>query len=275
MGKKIILITGASSGIGHDLAEKILEDETFKVYIASRNVGKMMDLKNQGAEIIRMDVTLDGDVTSGIDTIINNEGRLDILVSNAGYGTYGTIENVSIEEIKYQYDVNVFGMARLIKTALPHMRKQKSGKIIITSSVVSNMTTLGMGYYSSTKYALKAIAIALRQEVVNLGIDVSLIEPGAVKSGFDNIALKKLKEIDYPQDYKKLMDGFNRYMTNTYEKCIGTKSTVKCMLKAIYAKKPRAIYRTTPDAKWMPTLAGMMPAKLYDKYVISMMKRAK
>src|SRR4030042_785124 len=127
MAMKTVLITGASSGFGKRVAEKLL-DEGYPVYAAARRVEKMTDIEEKGAHILRMDVTDKGAVEAGVAQVIKEQGKIDVLFNNAGYGSFGPIECVPMEDIQHQYEVNVFGMARLIKAILPYMRKKRSGR---------------------------------------------------------------------------------------------------------------------------------------------------
>jgi len=189
--KKVILLTGASSGIGYQTAE-ILAKEGHVVYGAARRTEKMETLKQFGVKPIYLDVTDEESIKSAIDTIIVNEGCIDVLINNAGYGSYGAIEDVEINEAKMQFEVNLFGLARLVQLVLPHMRKQKSGRIINISSMGGRLTSYFGGWYHATKYALEAFSDALRMEVADFGIDVSLIEPGGIKTEWGIIAADKL-----------------------------------------------------------------------------------
>ncbi len=189
--KKVILLTGASSGIGYQIAE-ILAKEGHVVYGAARRTEKMETLKQFGVKPIYLDVTDEESIKSAIDTIIVNEGCIDVLINNAGYGSYGAIEDVEINEAKMQFEVNLFGLARLVQLVLPHMRKQKSGRIINISSMGGRLTSYFGGWYHATKYALEAFSDALRMEVADFGIDVSLIEPGGIKTEWGIIAADKL-----------------------------------------------------------------------------------
>ena len=189
--KKVILLTGASSGIGYQTAE-ILAKEGHVVYGAARRTEKMETLKQFGVKPIYLDVTDEESIKSAIDTIIVNEGCIDVLINNAGYGSYGAIEDVEINEAKMQFEVNLFGLARLVQLVLPHMRKQKSGRIINISSMGGRLTSYFGGWYHAIKYALEAFSDALRMEVADFGIDVSLIEPGGIKTEWGIIAADKL-----------------------------------------------------------------------------------
>lgn len=190
--KKVILLTGASSGIGYQTAED-LAGQGHIVYGAARRLDAMEPLKAKGVKPIYLDVT-DGDsIKKAVDTIIKNEGRIDVLVNNAGYGSYGALEDVSMEEARAQFEVNVFSLAELIQLVLPHMRKQKSGRIINVSSMGGRLTTYFGAWYHATKYAVEALSEALRMETSDFGIDVSIIEPGGIKTDWGFIAADKLE----------------------------------------------------------------------------------
>ena len=188
--KKVILLTGASSGIGYQTAESLAK-EGHVVYGAARRIEKMETLKQFVVKPIYLDVTDEESIKSAIDTIIRNEGRIDVLINNAGYGSFGAVEDVDISEAKMQFEVNLFGLARLLQLVLPHMRKQKSGRIINVSSMGGRLTTYFGAWYHATKYALEAFSDALRMEVSDFGIDVSLIEPGGIKTDWGIIAANK------------------------------------------------------------------------------------
>jgi NADP-dependent 3-hydroxy acid dehydrogenase YdfG len=260
---KTVLITGASSGFGKQVALRLL-DEGYIVYGTARRVEKMRDIGERGGHVLEMDVTDTAAVNAGVNRIITEQGRIDVLFNNAGYGSYGIIECVPLDEIKYQYDVNVFGMARMIQAVLPHMRAQRSGRIINTASVVGHVSMAVLGWYASTKYAVEALTDALRMEVKRLGIDVVLIEPGAVKTGFDDVAFAALAKTDCPDDYRALVSAFKRFGQAMYAKCPGPESTVKAVLKAIKARRPKIRYATTTDAWILPKVRRLLGARLFD-----------
>lgn len=268
MSNKIVLITGASSGFGKLTAEKLLAMDDYIVYAAARRVEKMEDLKQKGAHLLKMDVTDNDTVVAGVEQIIQEQGKIDILHNNAGYGSYGMIETVPIEEVQYQYDVNVFGMARVLQAVLPHMRKQRHGRVVITASIVSHVSQMGLGWYASTKHAIRAMAIALRQEVRDLGIEVVMIEPGAVNTGFAEVAFGTMYAITPPEDYKELHDAFSKFMVNNYAVAPGPESTVNAMVKAMTSDKPNFVYRTTTDAKFGPMVVGMIPDRSFDSMIL-------
>lgn len=271
--EKVVFITGASAGFGHDTAKELLH-RGYKVYATARRLEPMADLKELGARLIKVDVTKDDDVRNAVEQIISEEGRIDIVYGNAGYGAYGNIENITLEEIKYQYDVNLFGQARIIQAVLPHMRKVRNGRIILTASLVSHLSTAGLGWYASTKHALYGMGTALRQEVKGLGIDVIMIHPGAVKTEFANVAVETMDRIDYPDDYRLLMKGFRNNIVNSNETSPGPESTVRAMVTAGTVKKPKTTYDTTRDAKVLKRIKALLSDRIMDSLVLGMYRKA-
>src|ERR1700712_5218897 len=186
--KKVILVTGASAGMGKEFAKELLKDGHI-VYGAARRTEKMEDIRQLGVKVLEMDVTDEQSMIKGVDTIIKAEGKIDVLVNNAGFGSYGPLEDVPIEDARYQLEVNVFGAARLIQLVLPSMRKHHWGRIINISSVGGKITTPFGGWYHASKFALEGMSDTLRKEVEPFGIDVVVIEPGGVKSDWASISL--------------------------------------------------------------------------------------
>jgi len=200
--KKVILITGASSGIGYDAAQTLAR-QGHKVYAAARRVELMEPLRKEGIVTIKMDVTNSQSMAAGVQTILDAEGRIDVLVNNAGYGYFGAIENVSMEEARRQVEVNVFGLAELCQLVLPHMRRQGSGRIINTSSIAGKIVIPFGGWYHVSKYSVEAFSDALRMEMKPFGVDVVLIEPGGIKTDWGIIASHHLAESSKGTPYEK------------------------------------------------------------------------
>lgn len=209
--KKVILVTGASSGMGKEFVKTLL-NEGHIVYAAARRVDKMEDVKKAGAKILSLDVTKDDSMVNGIATVIKNEERIDVLINSAGFGLNGAIEDVSMADAKYQFEVNVFGMSRLIQLALPHMREKRSGKIINISSVAGKISSPMAGWYHASKHAVEALSDSLRTEVKQFGIDVVIIEPGAIKSEWGAIARDNTLKISGNGAYKEMAKS---YVDNT------------------------------------------------------------
>ncbi len=199
---KTALVTGASSGIGKSTVEDLLAKGA-KVYAAARRVEKMKDLEKLGATIIKMDVTDENSMVNGVDTIIEKEGSIDILINNAGYGSYGAIEDVPVEEGRRQFEVNIFGLSRLIQLVLPGMRANRYGKIVNISSIGGKIYTSFGGWYHATKHALEGLSDCLRLETSEFGIDVVIVEPGGIKTDWGEISADNLKKTSGNGVYSK------------------------------------------------------------------------
>ncbi len=239
--KKVILITGASSGMGKVFAQDLTK-EGHIVYGAARRTDLLNDLSRQGIQTIVLDVTNDESMKSCVQTILEKEGRIDVLVNNAGYGSYGTIEEVSMEEAKRQLDVNVFGLARMTQLVLPGMRKQRSGTIINISSIGGKIATPFGAWYHASKFAVEGMSDSLRLEVAPFGIDVVVIEPGGVKSEWATIAYDNLIKTTENTAYKDMADKFKQAFEKTVAKNAEPEVISRLVSKAISAKRPKTRY---------------------------------
>ena len=270
--KKVILLTGASSGIGYQTAESLAK-EGHVVYGAARRIEKMETLKQFGVKPIYLDVTDEESIKSSIDTIIENEGRIDVLINNAGYGSFGAVEDVEINEARRQFEVNLFGLARLVQLVLPHMRKQKEGRIINVSSMGGRLTTYFGAWYHATKYALEAFSDALRMEVSDFGIDVSLIEPGGIKTDWGIIASDKLANSAKGGAYEKEAMKTAKGMKKQYSGNLLSNPIVitKAISKAVNSNRPKARYLIGFMAKPLVFLHTILPTKVFDKIMKKLM----
>ena len=179
---QVVFITGCSTGIGRDLAIK-LTNSGYTVVATARNVNAMQDL--DVALKLPLDVTDLVSIQTAVDSIMLRFGRIDVLVNNAGYAQIGPLEELSDKQIQQMFNVNVFGVTRMTRVVVPHLRKQKSGRIINISSIAGKMVTPVNGSYAASKFALEALSDALRWELKPFNIQVILIEPGAIKTNFD------------------------------------------------------------------------------------------
>lgn len=263
--KKVILITGATSGIGFQTAE-YLSKEGHIVYGAGRRVDKLEQLKALGVRGVKLDITDEQSMLTAVNEIISEEGRIDVLVNNAGYGSYGAVEDVEIAEAKKQFEVNLFGLSRLTQLVLPHMRKQRSGTIINISSMGGRVTTYFGAWYHATKYALEGFSDALRMEVKEFGIDVVLVEPGGIKTDWGFIAADHLADSAKNGPYKlaaqKTADGMRKQYNG---KMMSDPIVIaKIIAKAIATKKPRTRYLIGFGAKPLVFMHTILPTRLFD-----------
>ncbi|WP_157954311.1 SDR family NAD(P)-dependent oxidoreductase [Saccharospirillum mangrovi] len=270
--KKVALVTGASSGFGLHLVQALLSRGVV-VYAAARRLEPMSPLQQAGAILLSMDVCDDASVQAGVEQIVRETGQLDLVYNNAGYGAFGPVESVSLDEARYQFEVNVFGLARVNAAVLPILRRQRSGRIIVTASNSSYIVAPGTGWYGATKYAVRALCEALRLEVSNLGIQVVQIEPGPVNTGFGTVAFEKLDKLDVSDDYRPLIGAFRTYMADSYAKSPGMESTVNAMVHAGLARRPRWIYRTTFESKSVTFLRGLLGIHIYSWIVLRIFSR--
>ena len=270
---QVILITGASDGFGHLAAEKLLA-KGHTVYATARRTEKMRDLQEKGAHVLHLDVTDTEEVKKVVEQLMAEQGRIDVLVNNAGFGQYGVVEAVSEEQLKYQFDVNVFGMHRLQQAVLPHMRKAHSGKIINLASIVSHVSAPILGWYASTKHAVKGMTEALRMEVRDLGIEVVEIEPGAVRTGFEEVAFSSMEGVQAPSDYDNVVKGMSNASRNMYKSAPGPESTANAIVTAVEANRPRAVYKTTTDSHILPRVRRLIGDRRYGAMNLWMARRA-
>lgn len=269
--KKIVLVTGASSGFGKFTAIELIK-RGYTVYGAARRVEQMLDLVDLGGHAIKMDVTADDSVKAGVEQIIKEQGKIDALVNNAGYGSYGFIETADIDQMKRMYEVNVWGLVRVSQHVLPYMRKEKSGNIINVSSLVGKVSIAFIGFYSSSKHAVEALSDAMRQEVARFGINVSVIEPGVFKTGFDGVVLDELSNVKPGEAYQPLLDNFVPMFNKMYDTAPTPEPVVKAIIKAIEKRKPKTRQAVGADAKGGIMVKGLLGDRTFDNIMLSRMK---
>jgi NAD(P)-dependent dehydrogenase (short-subunit alcohol dehydrogenase family) len=206
---KTVLITGCSSGIGRATARAFL-DEEWEVYATARNPADIETLGERGCDISTLDVTDADDVERVVSRIVDEHGRVDCLVNNAGYAQFGPVEDVPTEKVHQQFDVNVYGPHRLTRAVLPHMREQEEGTIVNVSSAAGRLSFPGGGVYCGSKFALEAMSDALRVEVDDLGINVVLVEPGPVDTSFQDRAAEEVDDgLDRSEAYASFYKAFD------------------------------------------------------------------
>ena len=190
---KVVLVTGCSSGIGRATAQRLAERD-WTVYATARKPEAIADLEAAGCRTLALDVNDEASMAAAVATIEAEHGAVGVLINNAGYSQSGAIESVGIDEVRRQFETNVFGLVRLTQLVLPAMRAQQFGKVVNVSSMGANFTFPGGGFYHATKYALEAISDALRFEVKAFGIDVVVIQPGIIRTGFGDAAIASMED---------------------------------------------------------------------------------
>lgn len=269
MATKIVLITGASSGIGKETAKELIKDEHI-VYCAARSLDKMNDLKKIGGHPIELDITKHETITECVDKIIKEQGRIDVLFNNAGFGLYGSVEETNIDDARYQFEVNLFGLGRLTQLVLPYMREKKSGTIINTSSVGGKVYTPLGAWYHATKHAVEGWSDCLRLEVKPFGINVVIIEPGFISTSFGSVLYEPLLERSGNGPYKKLALAVAKGIRAQNEKTSSPPSVIaKTVVKAINATNPKTRYAAGKFAKPLILMRKWLSDKLYDRLIMS------
>jgi NAD(P)-dependent dehydrogenase (short-subunit alcohol dehydrogenase family) len=209
MAAKVCLVTGASSGIGHATALELLR-AGHTVYGAARRVPKMADIVEAGGHALEMDATRDEDLERAVNTVLDEQNRIDVLVNNAGVALHGAVEDVPMSLARNQFEVNVIAPARLVQLVLPHLRKQASGTIVNVSSIGGEIALpLGAWYYAS-KHAMEAYSDTLRQEVRAFGIDVVVVQPGIIRTEFESGTARELREISGQGAYGRMAEAMAR-----------------------------------------------------------------
>lgn len=274
--KKVILITGASSGIGKDTALSLIK-ENHVVYGVARRLEMMKDIVQAGGHAIKMDILKERNIDDVVNQIIKEQSRVDVLINNAGYGLWGAVETISIDEARRQFDVNIFGLAYLTKKIIPIMRKQKSGKIINMSSMGGKVYTPFGAWYHATKYALEGWSDCLRIELKSFGIDVILIEPGVIKTEFQDVMMDSTVERSIGTPYEKKLKALEKATQEMYARGIGSPpSTItKLIIKAINSHNPKRRYVGGLFAKPMLFIKKWFGDKMYEKAIMSQIKKAK
>jgi NAD(P)-dependent dehydrogenase (short-subunit alcohol dehydrogenase family) len=269
-----VLITGCSSGIGRATARAFL-DEDWKVYATARNPADIETLGEEGCEIATLDVTDQGDVDRVVDRIVDEEGHIQCLVNNAGFGQLGPLEDVPTEQVHRQFDVNVYGPHRLIRAVLPHMREQGDGTIVNVSSVIGRVSVPGMGVYAGSKFAVEAMTDALRGEVKEYGIDAVLVEPGPVDTQFYERADDEVNGGDGDVDGVERSGAYESfYKTFSDTQALGgggpgavaPERVAEDIVNAASATKPAARYPVGTLAQ-IGVLARFLPDGIRDKLV--------
>jgi len=279
---KVVLITGCSSGIGEATARR-LSTTGHVVYASARRPETLTGLAADGCRTVPLDVTDEDSMAAAVRQVEQEQGRLDVLVNNAGYGLYGPIEQLSPGELRRQFETNVFGLVRLCQLVLPGMRARGAGRIINVSSMGGRTTLPGGGAYHASKYAVEALSDALRIEVRRFGIDVVLIEPGIVRTAWSEAALRHQAATDpagelsggpadspvadpYGEYKEAISQSFDRAYSGPLARLsISAETVARVIGRACDTPRPKPRYLISPMARTLVTAKRLLPDRAHDR----------
>jgi short-subunit dehydrogenase len=268
MTVKVALVTGASSGIGDATARRLAE-LGYTVYAVARRADRMAALKERGIRTEAADVTDDAALVALVEKIISETGRIDVVVNNAGYGSYGALEDVPIAEARRQFDVNVFALARLIQLVLPHMRAQRDGYIVNISSIGGKIWEPLGSWYHATKFAVEGLSDSLRAEVAGFGIKVIVIEPGAIRTEWAAISADNLEAASAGTPYSKqarFVSGTLR-ATDKSRLTSGPAVVANAIGKAVQSPRPRTRYAVGGGARSVLLTQRLLTDRGFDRFI--------
>ena len=263
--RQTALVTGTSAGIGKATAKTLLE-AGYTVYAAARRVENMRDLEDLGAVALKMDVTREEDLVAGVERINEEQGGVDILINNAGFGLYGAMEDVPLDDARYQFEVNLFGLARLTQLVLPYMHERGAGKIVNISSVAGKVYIPLGAWYIATKHALEGWSDCLRFELKRFGVDVIIIEPGLISTEFGEVANGPMIERSENSAYSHIVKSMTKGMDGNDR---GSPPSViaDTILKAVRAKRPKTRYAAGQYAKPVLLLRKLVSDRMFDRAI--------
>jgi NAD(P)-dependent dehydrogenase (short-subunit alcohol dehydrogenase family) len=232
----------------------------------------MQALREAGIKVLSMDVTHDESMVASVTSIMQAEGRIDLLVNNAGYGSYGALEDVPLSEARYQFEVNVFGLARLVQLVVPHMREQGSGRIINISSIGGRFGEPHGSWYHATKFAVEGLSDSLRMELKQFNIEVVVVQPGAIKTEWNTIARQNLLQVSGNTAYGKLAHRHANMLAAAEKRGAEPLVTARVIVRAAMAKRPKTRYAAGGGASAILLLRKLLSDRQFDKVMLSQMK---
>lgn len=268
--RKTALVTGASSGIGKAIAERLIADG-YAVYVAARRVEQMRDLEARGAVALAMDITREADVSAAVERITAERGAVDVLINNAGFGLYGAVEDVALDDARYQFEVNLFGLARLTRAVLPAMRAKGAGTIVNISSMGGRIYTPLGAWYHATKHALEGWSDCLRLELAPFGIDVVIIEPGIIQTGFGDVLSGPMLAYSGDGPYGDFAHKIADATAASYAEGGGSPPSLiaDVVARALRAKRPKTRYVAGKLARPLLMMRRLFGDRVFDRAIMS------
>ncbi len=262
---KTALVTGASSGIGDATVRALIEDG-YEVFAGARRLERMAPLEKLGARIIFLDLTDDASILSAVETIAHAAGRLDVLVNNAGYGCLGALEDVPLAEARRQFEVCLFGLARLCQLALPIMRSQGAGRIVNVGSMAGRFGEPFGAWYHAAKFAVEGLSDCLRMEAAPFGVSVIVVEPGTIRTEFSRIAGDSLIRASGESAYAPYARRHAKMLARNEASRVPSspQGVARTIVRAVRVARPRARYPTGAAARPMLFLRRVAPDRMFD-----------
>jgi NAD(P)-dependent dehydrogenase (short-subunit alcohol dehydrogenase family) len=277
---KAVLVTGCSTGIGRATAEH-LAAKGWPVYATARRPDSIADLQDKGCRTLALDVTDEASMRTAVDAISAESGAVGVLINNAGYGLEGAAEVTPMDEVRRQFETNVFGLFRLCQLVLPGMREQGWGRIVNISSVGGKMTLPGGAYYHASKHAVEAFSDALRFETAGFGVRVIVVEPGLIKTEFANTVNANVERAE-TGPYAVFNEAVAKNVAGAYEGvmgklggAVGPDAVAEVIERAITRDRPRTRYRITSGARFILTMRKLLPDRGYDAFLRTQYPRPK
>jgi NAD(P)-dependent dehydrogenase (short-subunit alcohol dehydrogenase family) len=265
-----VLVTGCSSGIGRATALHLAQRGN-TVYASARRPESIADLEQHGCRLLALDVTDEASMQEAVRAVEAEHGAVGALVNNAGYSQSGAVESVPMDEVRRQFETNVFGLVRMCQLVLPAMRAQRSGRIVNVSSMGANFTFPGGGFYHATKYAVEAISDALRFEVKGFGVHVVIVQPGLIRTSFGEVAATAVGHAEGDTPYASFNAQVAQATRDIYVKGparhlgAGPEAVAKTIERAITTKSPKIRYRVTPSARLLIGQRALLTDRMWDR----------
>ena len=274
---KVAIVTGSSSGIGYETA-LILARNGFRTYATMRNLEKGKSISDIATKeklelhTIKLDVTDERSVTDAIKTIKADAGRIDVLVNNAGYGLAGSLEDLSMSEIKAQFETNVFGLIRVTQAVLPTMREQKSGIIVNISSIGGKVAIPLQSPYHSTKFAVEGLSESIAYDLEPFGIKVVIIEPGAIKTNFETGMVVAQNTQNPKSPYYNKMQKLQSSINSHFKNGTTPAKVAEVILNAITTPNPNLRYTVGEDAAMIAQKRKELSDLEFQKLILEFLK---
>jgi NAD(P)-dependent dehydrogenase (short-subunit alcohol dehydrogenase family) len=267
---KAVLITGCSTGIGRATAEH-LAGHGYTVYATARRLESIADLEAKGCRTLQLDVTDEASMTAAVKAVEDAEGAVGVLVNNAGYSLSGAVETLSMDDLRRQFETNVFGLVRMCQLVLPGMRGRGWGRIVNISSMGANLVFPGGGAYHASKFAVNALSDALRFEVKGFGVHVVIVQPGLIRTSFGEVAATAVGHAEGDTPYASFNAQVAQATRDIYVKGparhlgAGPEAVAKTIERAITTKSPKIRYRVTPSARLLIGQRALLTDRMWDR----------